>query len=126
MGDQMSIEKIAAKYLDVESLTPVNSDGTDFKSVHVRNLADALTAAYEMGVDEMGRERDDAQAEAEELRGEIDALRKRLGEEDELLALRELFYCVKDHLRGCGDPHKFKRAFDRVQIELDEPMMHVA
>jgi len=109
MGDQMSVD--VEKYRGIGRPYAIEA---------------AYEDGYQAGLDEIASERDDLQSQVDDLQGEINALRKRLGEEDELLALRELFYCVKDHLRGCGDPHKFKRAFDRVQAELNEPMMHVA
>lgn len=121
----MSIEAIAAKTLGVKGLE--NIQPSDFETWHNltrQQIRAALRAAHNEGYD-LAEER--GRNASCELEREAEALAEQV---NDMMAAQEppmeLFYAVKDHLRGCGDPHKFKRAFDRVQAELNEPMMHVA
>lgn len=48
---QQQLDKIAAKYLDIETLETRNSDRLDFHNISVASLQDALQAAYKAGTD---------------------------------------------------------------------------
>lgn len=43
------LAQIARDELSIDSLTPVNHDGSDFKEVHVGSLKKALQAAFAAG-----------------------------------------------------------------------------
>lgn len=43
------LARIAQEDLSIDSLTPVNHDGSDFKEVHVGSLKRALQAAFAAG-----------------------------------------------------------------------------
>ena len=121
----MSIEAIAAKTLGVEGLEEIKSSDFDIRHNLTRQqIRAALRAAHNEGYD-LAEER--GRGATYEIEEQVESLTNQVEElEAAQEPLMELFYAVKDHLRGCGDPHAFKRAFDRVHAELNEPMMHVA
>jgi hypothetical protein len=48
---QQQLDKIAAKYLGIETLQTRNSDRLDFHNISVASLQDALQQAYKAGAD---------------------------------------------------------------------------
>ena len=46
---EVLLATIARTELNIDSLTPVNHDGSDFKEVHVASLKKALQAAFAAG-----------------------------------------------------------------------------